>query len=67
MTSVVRAADPPSTLARDDRIDSMEDEEAYSIMMTLQRSLNEDLLLLTLIKVKENLGNSMLHSHSYEA
>lgn len=67
MTSVVRAADPPSTLARDDRIDSMEDEEAYSIMMTLQRSLNEDLLLLTLIKVKENLENSMLHSHSYEA
>ncbi|XP_055999651.1 leucine-rich repeat serine/threonine-protein kinase 2-like isoform X2 [Ostrea edulis] len=58
MTSVVRAADPPSTLARDDRIDSMEDEEAYSIMMTLQRSLNEDLLLLTLIKVKENLENS---------
>jgi hypothetical protein len=65
MTSVVRAADPPSVqhsapASRYDHIDSMEDEEAISIMVTLQRSLNEDILLLTLIKIKENLGNSEL-------
>lgn len=60
MTNVLKRASLPSALDSGDSIDSMEEEEAQSIVLTLQRSLNEELLTLTLYRIKDNLNNDEL-------
>lgn len=60
MTNVLKRASLPSALDSVDSIDSMEEEEAQSIVLTLQRSLNEELLTLTLYRIKDNLNNGRI-------
>lgn len=60
MTNVLKRAGLPSALDSGDSIDSMEEEEAQSIVLTLQRSLNEELLMLTLYRIKDSLNNDEL-------
>lgn len=60
MTNVLKRASLPSALDSGDSIDSMEEEEAQSIVLTLQRSLNEELLTLTLYRIKDNLNNGRI-------
>ena len=57
MTDVLKRASFLSALEKAGSTDSMDDEDAQSFVLTLQRSLSEDLLMLTLYRIKEKLNN----------
>ena len=57
MTDVLKRASFSSALEKAGSTDSMDDEDAQSFVLTLQRSLSEDLLMLTLYRIKEKLNN----------
>ena len=57
MTDVLKRASFSSALEKAGSTDSMDDEDAQSFMLTLRQSLSEDLLMLTLYRIKEKLDN----------